>query len=209
MAEEKSISLQFVESMVSSIPVGIITVNTELRTAGINLAVEKIMGIKEERYLGSSFEALIKKVFSGEDSARLIEFVKRTFETGEKETIELASDKLKQKRIVRITASPLISSAEKIMGALIIFDDISDLKRLQQKEKELAAAQAKAGAEKKKADELQVIADAAIERELKIIELGKQVDCLLERFGAKPVYDEIIDDEARERMREILEGRNS
>lgn len=190
MAEAKSPLSEFVEYIVSSIPVGIVTVNTELRIASINPLVERMFGIKEKEYLGKVLRSLVDKAFSRKDTARLITTVKRILKTNDKENIELASDKLKQKTIVNVTTSPLINSAHKLMGATIIFDDTTELKKVQEQVTQ-TATEAKVKLEEAeearrvleaKIKELEEFTDLVVGRELKMIKLKKEIERLKARL---------------------------
>jgi adenylate cyclase len=114
------------ESMLESMTNGVLTINDEGRIITCNAAGGKIMDIAPEEILEKEAESF----FTG-SNAWIIEKLRRVSESQESEVVmdkEMAFNG--KRKSVNVTFHPLVSGDQKKLGVMVMFEDISNEKRM-------------------------------------------------------------------------------
>ena len=133
MKIEDKIAKEFLDNILASMEGGLFTIDKEARITTFNRAAEKITGFKKEEVLNKKCYTVLRSNLC-KGRCRL----KRTLETGESIFNDEATISNKDGREipVSVTTSALRSSNNEIIGALEIFRDLTERKRLWEKLRE-------------------------------------------------------------------------
>ncbi len=110
--------------LLENLPSGVIAVNNQGSVIVFNQAAEKISGIKKKDVIGGNFETVIPESFRG----LFAELLKQNIEINNK---DLILSKNGNAIPLRISGSRFYSIDGSLLGAQVIFSDISQLKMLQ------------------------------------------------------------------------------
>lgn len=121
-AEERASAIEiYNENIFQSVPSGVVSFDQEFRITKINSAAEKILDLKESEIIGKKHTAI-----SNSPITELIEN-KKTIERAENSYITHTG-----KRIwLGLTISPLKDSSNNIIGQILVFTDLTELKAFQ------------------------------------------------------------------------------
>jgi PAS domain S-box-containing protein len=124
---EDEITREFLDNILASMQGGLFTIDAEARITSFNLAAEKITGFKKDEVLNKKCYSVLRSNLC-KGKCRL----KRTLETGESMSNFDAVIRNKEgKEIpVNVTTSALRTSNHEIIGALEIFRDMTERKKL-------------------------------------------------------------------------------
>jgi PAS domain S-box-containing protein len=153
----------------------LVQIDTSGTIVELNQHAEVLSGYKKEEIIGRKISALAGK-FSVQSLALMVaNFAKRKlgFQVGAYEVESIGS--AGQRLFFEINAVPLKDSAGKEIGELAILHDVTERKRAVEQLKE-------------KVNDLKIVNDAAVGRELKLIELEKEINELLMELGRKPKF---------------------
>ncbi len=122
MAEERASSIEiYNEDILQSVPSGVVSFDTGLTITKMNSAAEKILDLKESESIGRGYD----ETFSNS----LLEFIQKKEISGRTETGYITKT---GKRIwLGLNMSPLKDSSGKIIGRILIFTDLTELKAFQ------------------------------------------------------------------------------
>ncbi|MDI6794043.1 MAG: PAS domain S-box protein [bacterium] len=129
MWEENDILNKFHISVINSIPIGAIAVNSELVIADMNPAMERISGLSQRYFLGLPLANLFFTLFEQACAQGLIDKLQGILTTKTPLSTEAGFSPERGERICRITATPLAGEEEAIMGILLMVEDITERKR--------------------------------------------------------------------------------
>lgn len=121
-AEEKAVTIEtYNENILQSVPSGVISFDSELKVTKVNLAAEKILGVKEAGIAGKSYTEIF-----GNPISEMIE---------KKETVERTEfgyTTQSGKRIwLGLNMSPLKDGEGGVIGRILVFTDLTELKAFQ------------------------------------------------------------------------------
>ncbi len=167
-------SRQRLSSHLDNTPLGGIFWDTDLKVTDWNKSAERIFGYSKEEALGKhANELIVPKEIQNKIDDIFNHLLTQT--GGERSTDENITKE--GKRIICDWYNVAITDANgKVTGVASLVDDITERKKT---EKEL----------KTRNRELQIFYDAAVGRELKVIELKKEINELLEKSGRNPKYE--------------------
>jgi len=124
---EDELTKEFLDNILASMHGGLFTINKDARITSFNRAAEKITGYKKEEVLNKKCYKVLRSNLCKDKC-----LLKRTLETGESmfnyEAIIL--NKSGKEIPVNVTTSALRTSNNEIIGALEIFRDLTERKRL-------------------------------------------------------------------------------
>lgn len=133
MKIEDEITKEFLDNILASMQGGLFTIDKDARITSFNRAAEKITGYKKEEVLNKKCYKVLRSNLCKDKC-----LLKRTLETGESmfnyEAIILS--KSGKEIPVNVTTSALRTSNNEIIGALEIFRDLTERKRLWDKLRE-------------------------------------------------------------------------
>jgi PAS domain S-box-containing protein len=119
-AEERAGRMEdYNENILRSVPSGVVSLDESWRTVTVNAAAEKILEIRAEDVAGRDISA----VFEGSLDLKAL----GTVERGETQHIT----PLGKRRWLGYSFTPLVDAREKVIGQLLIFTDLTELKALQ------------------------------------------------------------------------------
>ena len=127
MKIEDDITKEFLNNILASMEGGLFTIDKEAKITSFNRAAEKITGFKREEVLHKKCYTILRSNLC-KSKCRL----KRTLETGESifSSDAIIRNKAGKEIPVNVTTSALRSSNDEIIGALEIFRDLTERKRL-------------------------------------------------------------------------------
>ena len=109
-----------------------ITVNTESIIGSMNIFAENLFSVKEEKWIGSTLSELSEKRLSPDDAVEMAREAKKVIHSHEESRFEVTITRHGEVKYLAIIISPLVGVEEKVMGAEILFNDITDLKLYQE-----------------------------------------------------------------------------
>ena len=137
MWEENDILTNFYLSVINSVPIGALAVNSELVIANMNPALERIFGVRSEDCLGSPVQHLFCVLFEQQYAQELTDRLQDVLITRDSLSVEVELDKETGKyRCLALVASPLTSVQDVVMGLLLLFEDITERERAEEALKE-------------------------------------------------------------------------
>ncbi|MDP7265076.1 MAG: PAS domain S-box protein, partial [Candidatus Thermoplasmatota archaeon] len=128
MTSENDLISRFADSIMANLPVGVLTVNTELIIGSVNPFAERLFGTEMGVGIGDDLATLAAELFSTEDRNKLLLGIKGTMEGRVIEPFELCFSRSEFGRSVSILLSPLVESGNPVMGAEITMEDITERK---------------------------------------------------------------------------------
>ena len=123
MEEQKS----FQESILQNIPAGVIGINRAGAIFILNSYAEKILGVEEKNLKGEKIEKL---------SSQMADYLRRTLELGknfEREEFNF----IPNKKTIGLSTNCLKNEKGEVIGAVAIFQDLTFIKEMKEKEKEM------------------------------------------------------------------------
>ncbi len=122
LAEDRASSIEsYNENILQSVPSGVVSIDNSLCIVSINRAAEEIIGIRAEDAIGKGFHVIF-----GEPLASIIA-QKKTVERG-----EYPFTTRDGRRIwIGLTTSPLKDKNEEVIGIILVFTDLTEMKALQ------------------------------------------------------------------------------
>jgi PAS domain S-box-containing protein len=138
-------------SVLQNLPEAVFLFDTHCRIIDANKIAEQLTGHSRGDLLGMTAETLSRRVLSIDSDARPESIVARTLRgdlvRGERRAFH---DSTKGKRVeLRISGSPMYDASNKILGALMVMEDVTELSALQRKvassERHFAVGQMTAG----------------------------------------------------------------
>jgi|TARA_B110000037_G_scaffold35241_1_gene42844 adenylate cyclase len=114
--------------LVQNLDSGIVTIDKSLKISTVNQTFNELFGLKKNQNLANSFiddiESSLKPLFK---------HCEETIKTGEKQYQEEVKVKITSKKFVTINSStlPMQDAKGKVIGAIVVFNDISKEKRIQ------------------------------------------------------------------------------
>jgi len=153
----------------------LVQIDTSGTIVDLNQHAEAISGYKKEEIIGRKISALAGKFTAQSLALMVANFAKRKlgFQAGAYEVEAIGN--VGQRLFFEINAVPLKDSAGKEIGELAILHDVTERKRAVEQLNE-------------KVNDLKIVNDAAVGRELKLIELEKEINELLMELGRKPKF---------------------
>lgn len=130
MWEGNDILNNFYKSVINSIPIGAIAVNSELVIADMNPAMERISGLSQRYLLGLPLGNLFFTLFEQACAQGLIDKLQGILTTKTPLSTEASFSKERGECICSITATPLASEEEAVMGILLMVEDITERKQV-------------------------------------------------------------------------------
>ncbi|MFQ5455021.1 MAG: nitrogen regulation protein NR(II) [Nitrospirota bacterium] len=130
-AEDKASEIEsYNENILRSVTTGVITFNREREITTFNYAAERILGISREGAVGK----MCGELFG--DESMFCRILKRSLEEDEETAIARDEFELQKKNGERIwiglSASLLKNREDEIIGTILIFTDLTDVRRLQE-----------------------------------------------------------------------------
>ena len=129
---KKDLLAEFVGSIIANLPLGVVTVNTESIIGSINIFAENLFSVKEEKWIGSSLSELSERKFSPDDTAVIVKETNKVIKNREESRFEIKTALSGNAKHMSIIISSLVGVEEEVMGAEILFNDITDLKLYQE-----------------------------------------------------------------------------
>lgn len=111
------------EAVLSSMVEGVIALSSKGIIMSLNRAASEMLGIERQQAVGHSMETVVRN----SDLVRLYEQTRTSSETGQREIILSTPEE----RFLQATGTSLKDPAGDIIGSLIVFSDITRLKRLE------------------------------------------------------------------------------
>ncbi len=122
IAEERASSIGlYNENILQSVPSGVVSFDQDLTITKINVSAEKILDMKEHDVVGKSYRDIF-----GNPVAGLIE-KRETIERGETAYVTKAGKRM----WIGLSMSPLRDGSDNIIGQILVFTDLSELKAFQ------------------------------------------------------------------------------
>jgi PAS domain S-box-containing protein len=119
-AEERAGLMEdYSENILRSVPSGVVSLDGNWRTVTVNTAAERILEIRAEDVAGKDISA----VFTGSVDLKSL----GTVERGETQYITPS----RKRRWLGYSFTPLVDASEEVIGQLLIFTDLTELKALQ------------------------------------------------------------------------------
>jgi PAS domain S-box-containing protein len=178
MQKENEILDNFYISVINSIPIGAMAVNSELVIASMNPAMERIFGVRAEDFLGLRVQDLFCVLFEQQYAQELIDKLQGVPVAKDSLSIEVRLTPLetnpgevsvvrrvvsngvnKETRYLNLIVSPLVSPQDIVMGLLLMFEDITELKRAEEERTKTMAAIA---AERERTAAIEAMGDGMI-----------------------------------------------
>jgi len=178
MQREDEILNNFYISVINSIPIGAMAINSELVIASMNPAMERIFGVRAEDLLGLRVQDLFCVLFERQYVQELIDKLQDVFITKDLFSLEIWLTPLETNpreasvvrrgvsngvnketgkyRCLTLVVSPLVSPQDIVMGLLLIFEDVTKLKHA---EEEQAKAMAAVVAERERTAAIEAMGD--------------------------------------------------
>jgi PAS domain S-box-containing protein len=138
-----------------------------------NAGTERLTGYARDQIIGKSFDKLM--TLNPRDLPRLREHYEKLARGEAVESYELETIKKDGSRQLLSIVNSLLTKENKVIGIQIFATDITERKRAEE-------------AIKERVKELEVYAKATVGRELKMIELEKEVNALLNELTRPPKY---------------------
>ncbi len=191
----------YVDSIIASMVDTLLVVGPDGKLKTVNQATCQLLGYAEDELIGQDVGVIFAEE---EDTPFKGTWLKRLVEEGSLRDYERTyRTKSGEKIPVSFSGSVVRGEDGAIVGIVGIARDMREMKRLMQKGKELAAATAAAETEKQRAAELlkayeelreksarlERFQRVTVGRELKMIQLKKEVNALLERLGQPQKYE--------------------
>ncbi len=139
-----------------------------------NQATEKLTGYNRKEIIGKPFEKLM--TLSPEDLPRLVEYYKKLVRSIKVEPYTLQIIRKNGKKCWIRVRNSLVRKGEEVIGIQVYAVDITARKQAEE-------------ALKKRNKELEHFYDVTVGRELKMLELKKEINELLEKSGEEPKYE--------------------
>lgn len=134
---ESRIQKNRLQTILSSIGEGLFVVDNELKIILTNRKAEEVVGVKEDRMIGKSIKSLVGLYIGDKNADDYSEGrpVERALSKGETVVVNISDDyyyrlPIGKKIPVEIVTSPLFGEEKKIIGAVIVFRDVSYEKAL-------------------------------------------------------------------------------
>jgi PAS domain S-box-containing protein len=154
------------QRIINASPSAIITVDIKGRITNWSPASEEIFGWKKEEVIGKYNPTVSENM---RDS--YIKIIKN-----KQKNLEIKALKKDDSMVdISFSTSPVFNDKGEIIGAIGVMTDISKRIRIENENK-------------KKMEQLETFSEVSIDRELKMIELKKEVNKLLKNMGEKPKY---------------------
>ena len=165
--------------LIDVIPDALLVLDLNGVILSINSTYTKLFGYKPEERIGKSF-AELRESLKPEEIERYMELLGKLIETGEAEPIEtVVRSKDGRELPISVTYSLFKDDKGNPKNVIVLLRDITELKRLEEKEREKAAA------DRARLEELEKFAKLTTGREQRIIELKQRVKELEEKLKAK------------------------
>ena len=163
----------YYENIVDNAATGVIAVDREGRITTWNRYMEEEYKIKHTEVMGKN----IFEFFSPIQTDGIGQGIRTVLNTGQPLVIDRVRHKTKRvgERIIDFKIYPLKNSLGEIMGVVLLNDDVTEKIKI---EEEL----------KTRYEELEKFSKVAVGRELRMIELKKEIDTLLEKLGQPKKY---------------------
>ena len=164
---------EFNKGIIENSPAGVIRLNEELKVEYENPEMKKILGVpseKESKAMGVDIREIpsVKAIGISSIFNDLLE--------GEKISTEMLFTSLYGKEsYLSLSGVPMFNDA-KFAGAILLINDITKRKKSEENLKQ-------------RVDELQLYQDVTTERELKMVELKREINGLCEKYGEKFRYE--------------------
>ena len=121
-AEDRALSVEiYNEDILQSVPSGVVSFDQSSRITKMNAAAQRILGLREDEVIGRKYDELFNKP--------VIEIIERNRSL---ERAEVAYSTRSGKRIwLGLNVSPLKDSSGNVIGQILIFTDLTELKAFQ------------------------------------------------------------------------------
>ncbi|MBI5025630.1 MAG: PAS domain-containing protein [Nitrospirae bacterium] len=122
IAEERALSMEsYNENILQSVPSGVVSLDNSFKIKSINFSAEKILAIKAEEAIGKDYEEIFNEPITGLiKSGAHIARGEYPYITKNGRHIYLG-----------ITTSPLKNAKQEVIGRILIFTDLTEMKSLQ------------------------------------------------------------------------------
>lgn len=116
----------YIEAVFASVQVGIISIDTESRITTINRTASEILSLgTENEVVGLEFDNVLTSDLSAKISEMLVQLARSTERVISKEvSFSLEGESNKQ---IQLTITKLVGDEGRLVGAVVLFDDISEL----------------------------------------------------------------------------------
>ncbi|MBM3240635.1 PAS domain S-box protein [Candidatus Poribacteria bacterium] len=221
MQKEHELLSNFYISVINSIPIGTMTINSELVIASMNPAMERIFGVRAEDFLGLHVQNLFCVFFKRQYAQELIDKLQDVLITKDSLSVEVRLTPLeinpREASVVRrgisnegnpetsyinLIASPLFSSQDIVMGLLLMFEDITELKQVEEAQ---AKAMVAIAAEKEKTAAIEAMEDGMV-----LVNMDGKVNAVNPAFEKMVGYEkkELVGKDAAVLVQKLIKSEN-